>query len=270
MIAMKGLSWEEHATGVIFGFLRQIQQLAEEFPNSRFAFAWDSRRSFRRNVYPIYKEKPEMEDPEMIDLLNSGKPQFSTIRFDILPRLGFNNNFMQRGLEADDIIACITRDHAQNMDHTYIVSSDEDLFQLLRKNVSIYNPREKKVYTEEDFKRDKGIFPTDWPYVKAVAGCNSDNVKGIKGVGEKTVLKVLTGGITHGKKFQEIINYNPDFNLDLVKLPHAKTRPVTLVWDNLNMDEFEPLCLDFGFSSFLRKETYNKWKNILKNPNPIE
>jgi len=255
---------------VIFGFLRQIQQLAEEFTDPKFVFTWDSRRSLRRNVYPIYKEKPEVEDPEMIDLLNSGRPQFTQIRLEVLPRLGFNNNFMQSGLEADDLIARIALDYADDMDHTYIISADEDLFQLLRKNVSMYNPREKKYYTEEDFKRDKGISTSDWPYVKAVAGCYGDNVKGIKGVGEKTVIKVLTGELKHGKKFQEVMNYNPDFNLNLVQLPHAKTQPVTLVWDNLDMDEFEPLCLDFGFNSLLKKEVYNKWKNILKNPNPIE
>ena len=263
MIAMKGLSWEEHATGVVFGFLRQIQQLAEEFPSSRFAFAWDSRKSFRKVVYPEYKRRTKVEDPEMEDLLNSGRPQFTEIRLKVLPRLGFKNNFIQVGLEADDIIAKIAQDYADKMDSIVIVSSDEDLFQLLTDNVSMYNPREKKHYTCEDFTKDKGITPKEWPSVKAIAGCSSDNVHGINGIGEKTIIKFIRNELKTGKKFDDIMGFDPTFNLSLVKLPHARTTPITLIDDKLNFSEFEGTCMDYGFASFLKKDVYNKWRGIL-------
>src|SRR3990172_1202711 len=143
MIAMKGLSWDEHATGVIFGFLREISSLADKFESPRFVFAWDSRKSFRRNVYPEYKKRPKIEDPEMEDLFNSGRPQFDEIRLKVLPRLGFKNNFIQVGLEADDIMARIVQEHSGKLpleDRICIVSSDEDLYQLLHNTISIYNP----------------------------------------------------------------------------------------------------------------------------------
>jgi DNA polymerase-1 len=266
MLSMMGLSHEEHATGVIFGFLREIQKLAEDFENPQFVFAWDSRKSFRRDVYPDYKKKPpQKEDPEMEDIIRSGKPQFSEIRTKVLPRLGFQNNFIQTGVEADDIIAWIAKDHAWEYEHTYIVTSDEDLFQLLHEKVSIYNPREKKIYAKDDFEKDKGISVSDWAWVKATAGCQSDNVKGIEGVGEKTAIKYLRAELgVSSKKYQDIKQFDPSFNFSLVKLPHEKSQSVTLVPDKLDFSVFEGLCMDYGFASLLKKENYNKWRSILK------
>lgn len=266
MIAMKGLSWQEHATGVVFGFLREIQQLSDRFPSARFAFAWDSKKSFRRDVYPEYKRKPKAGeiDPEMEDLFRSGKPQFDEIRLKILYRLGFKNNFVEVGLEADDIIAWLVKDYAWEMEQVYIVSADEDLFQLLHKNVTIYNPRAKTYFNKEDFEKDYGIHPDYWPWVKAIAGCTSDNVKGIVGVGEKTAIKYLKGELKPGKKWDDIKEFDTSFNMSLVKLPHDRAYPNTLVDDELNFNEWEPLCLDYGFNSLLKKENYLKWRTILR------
>jgi DNA polymerase-1 len=263
MVAMKGLSWHEHATGVIFGFLRQVQQLTEEFPDSRFIFTWDSVKSFRRDQYPEYKKRPKSEDPEMEDLIRVGKPQFSEIRFNVLPKLGFNNNFIQYGIEADDLIAHVVKDYAWEYDHTYIISSDEDLYQLLHEKISIYNPRAKKMITKESFMEEKGIFPDQWPWVKAVAGCTSDNVKGISGVGETTAIKYLLKELKPGKKYDDIERFDIKFNMSLVELPYFKSRPIYIVDDTLNFDEFESICLDYGFNSLLKKDTYNKWRQIL-------
>lgn len=264
MVAMKGLSWEEHSTGVIFGFLREIQQLSERFPSARFAFAWDSKKSYRRDIYPEYKRRRATEmDPEMVDLLRSGKPQFDEIRLKVLYRLGFKNNFIEVGLEADDIIAWLVNDYAWEMENVYIVSSDEDLYQLLHKNVTIYNPRTKTYFNREDFEKEYGIHPDYWSWVKAVAGCQSDNVLGIVGVGEKTAIKYLKGELKPGKRFDEIKEFDINFNMSLVKLPHDRAYPVTLINDEFNFDVFEGLCLDYGFQSLLKKETYLKWRTIL-------
>lgn len=264
MVAMKGLSWQEHSTGVIFGFLREIQQLSDRFPSAKFAFAWDSRKSFRRTVYPEYKRREKTKDPEMEDLIRSGMPQFDEIRLKVLHRLGFKNNFVEVGLEADDIIAWLANDYAWEMENVYIVTSDEDLYQLLgHKNVSIYNPRTKEYFNRENFEKEYGIHPDYWSWVKAVAGCTSDNVKGIAGVGEKTAIKYLKNELKPGKKFDDIKEFDINFNMSLVKLPHGRAYPVTLVDDELNFGEFEGLCLDYGFNSLLKKETYNKWREIL-------
>ncbi len=105
MFTIGDLLFEDKGTGVIFGFLRQIQDLAVRFDYSQFIFAWDSTNSYRREMYPEYKRKNKKMTPEMVDLLRIAKPQFPIIRTTILPSIGFNNNLIQTGLEADDLIA---------------------------------------------------------------------------------------------------------------------------------------------------------------------
>lgn len=272
MLKIQGLTYDQKPTGVIYGFLRQIQSLAEMFQYPNFIFTWDSDRSFRRQVYPEYKRKPNSKfNPEMEELLKIGKGQFRSLRYSVLPRLGYRNVFGQSGIEADDIIAIIIRDNWDRLSSIVIVSADNDLYQLLQPGVVIYDPFKKEVYNEDDFKKEKKIDPSDWSWVKAIAGCNSDNVKGVKGVAEISVIKYLKGELT-GKKEKDIIDFcslpsNLNLNLSLVQLPHKNTLPIQLKEDELNIVEFERVCLDFGFHSLLSKEMYNKWKKILSKEN---
>lgn len=264
MLKLLGLTYDNHPTGVIFGFLDQIRTYHTKFNNPRFIFAWDSENSFRRNVCPDYKKKDKKDDPEMDNLLHIGKPQFSEIRKNILPRIGFKNNFVQAGIEADDIIAQIIKQHWETTYRIVIVSGDNDLYQLLQPGVVIYQPITKTLYTEDDFIKEKKITPNFWPWVKAVGGCKSDNVKGIKGIAEGYAIKYLQE--TAPKSIREKIDqFDPLFNLSLVKLPHKKTRSVELTKDDFSIKEFENVCMDYGFHSFLSKQNYNKWKEILRN-----
>jgi len=87
---------------------------------------------------------------------------------------------------------------------------------------------------EEKFKEKwYGLQPKQWATVKAVAGCNSDNVKGIPGIGEKTAAQFLTGNLArHLAKFDKIATApkaDIDFRLRLVKLPFEGTNEFDLV-----------------------------------------
>jgi DNA polymerase-1 len=263
MYTMGNLSFDERPTGIIFGFLNQILQLAIRFDYPRFIFAWDSKRSCRRDVYPNYKQKDKEITQDMLELLGISKPQFSTLRIQVLPRIGFANNFIQTGLEADDIIAMIVKDLYHK--EVYIISSDNDLYQLLLPTHNLYDPKKKTVYGFHDFFNEWNVLPNDWPKIKALAGCNGDNVKGLPGVGEKTAIKWLKGNLK-GKK-ADIISQNSTkmylTNLPLVSLPHKDTIPITLQQDRLNFPEFEVTCLEYGFRSFLKKGVYEKWQKIL-------
>jgi DNA polymerase I len=270
MLRMKELSYEQQPTGVVYGFLRQLQSLVTRFERDskpRFIFAWDSERSHRREVYPEYKRKTKQHDPEMEELLSISKPQFRELRCNILPRLGFKNGFLQTGIEADDIIAIIVRDHWKYFDgKIVIISADNDLFQLLKPDVLMYDPRSKATYTEDDFIKEKGIPPSLWYKVKAIGGCNSDNIGGVHGVAEITAIKYLTDKLMGSKK-KEIDHFMStpryELNVSLVKLPHPKTQIITLKKDEFNIQEFENICLNKGFHSLLSKEAYKKWREIL-------
>ena len=263
MFSMGDLSYDEKPTGVVFGFLNQILQIAIKFDYPQFVFAWDSKRSYRRDVYPNYKQKDKEITQDMLELLGVSKPQFSTIRTQILPRIGFVNNFIQTGLEADDIIAMIGREAYHK--EVYIVSADNDLYQLLLPTISLYDPKKKTIYGFHDFFKEWGVLPRDWPEIKALAGCGGDNVKGIPGIGEKTAIKWFKGTLK-GKK-AVLISQNSErmftINLPLVSLPHKNTKTIKLLKDEFSFKCFEDICLEYGFRSFLKKGVYEKWQKIL-------
>jgi len=93
-------------------------------------------------------------------------------------------------VEADDIIAYLC-DKLPNHpdDKVFIVSSDKDFLQLVNKNVIVYRPMEKKYYTEEVFKAKYKMSPQNFILHKTLLGDASDKIKGVKGLGEKGLLK---------------------------------------------------------------------------------
>ena len=93
-------------------------------------------------------------------------------------------------VEADDIIAYLC-DKLPNHpdDKIFIVSSDKDFLQLVNKNVIVYRPMEKKYYTEEVFRAKYKMSPQNFILHKTLLGDASDKIKGVKGLGEKGLLK---------------------------------------------------------------------------------
>jgi len=182
----------EMRTEVIFGFLRQLLLLAKQKKDirDRMVFVWDSRYYHRFEYCPEYKQKRKKELTEWEEERDViSYEQFDLLRQEILPAMGFRNVFRLHGYEADDVIAVLCKGNAE--EKITIVTTDQDLYQLLTDNVSFYNLRTKVLYTRQQFTRDYGITPKQWVDVKAYGGCVSDNVKGIKGVGEKTMCKYI-------------------------------------------------------------------------------
>ncbi len=201
---IKDLSYKGEDVGIIFGFLRQIFYLSNKFKTDKFIFAWDSGKSFRKSIYPEYKAKrKERLEGAPIDEKRAFK-QFFIIRKEVLPAIGFKNNFILTGYEADDIIGSIIKNNSSI--EFLIVSTDSDLYQLLSSHVRIYNSRKKEIYTSLDFFKEWEILPHRWIEIKAISGCNSDGIEGIKGVGEKTACKYLKGGLNKKSKIFSVLN----------------------------------------------------------------
>ena len=94
--------------------------------------------------------------------------------------------------EADDYIASLCEVFKSKMP-IIIVGSDKDLFQLLDKNVILWDPskKEEKIITLENFKKENGIDPKSWPLYQALVGDSTDNIKGVPGIGPKTAINIL-------------------------------------------------------------------------------
>ena len=245
---------KDQPTGVIYGFFNQVFTLVERFRPSNVAFCWDSRESIRKKITSTYKANRKNEEPtqELLDAY----AQFDLLRTKIIPGIGIVNNFIRPGYEADDLIAQIVLAY-QN--ECLICSGDEDLFQLLS-FAKIYNPAKKEYITEQDFINKWGIQPIQWSRVKALAGCSSDNVIGISGIGEKTAAKYLLGKLDKNSvKGRAIENANKeliDKNLSLVQLPLPGLSRIVLDENQFSQMEFERVCKKYGFRNLRGMEDW--------------
>jgi len=261
--SMKGLSFYEKETGVIFGFMLHLLRLAERFSTKHFVFCWDSRKSRRRELFPDYKSsrrKENLTDQEIWEN-DIARLQFDQLRREIIPRLGFQNQFVQSGYEADDLIARVV---GQSNGEWIVVSTDGDLYQLLNDNTTIFNPMRKKVYTNRDFCAEYDIPSSRWAEVRSLVGCSSDSVPGILGVGEKTAIRFLKDELPKSSKaFQRIVSNEGakivNRNATLVTLPFPGTKECVVNFNSeiLFLDSFRDMCGLFGFRSFLKDES--KW-----------
>lgn len=190
-------------TGVIFGFLNSINFLWKEFLPKNIILVWDSRKNIRKTIDPSYKSNRKREpDPNFIEFIK----QIQIIK-ESLPKLGIPSIEVD-SYECDDIIAILASNRYKKMRPIIIASSDNDLQQLLRNDVHTYNPlsKQKEITTPKSFLKKTG-YPHTWvPFYKATAGCTSDAVKGIKGIGPKKVLKMFNDSEFKTDAFLDIID----------------------------------------------------------------
>lgn len=256
--AMGELSFSAIKTGVVFGILRDVVSLQDEFATDCVAFCFDIGEPRRRAVLPCYKLKRHTKHreapPEERTARQHMHEQTTALRTDYLPRIGYRNIFAQPGYEADDLIASIVHNNIGPADEAIIVSSDNDLLQLLRHNVIIYSPSKRKAVTLQSFQKQWGLPPEMWPSVKAIAGCSTDEIPGIEGCGEKTAAKFLRAEMNPNTLAAQRIT-SPDgriqraLNKRVVRLPLEGTDPVTLRDDAVSVKGWHSVCDQLGMAS---------------------
>jgi len=153
------LSYEGQGTGVAFGVLRTLEDVADLFGIDITVIACDSRTSLRKDILPSYKssrwENMTEEDKEK---RKDFEKQIRRLETEILPLAGYRNIFEVDGYEADDIIAKVAED-VESPSTALILSADQDLWQCLRQGVDAYNPTSKKLMTASSFKDEWKLDP---------------------------------------------------------------------------------------------------------------
>lgn len=265
--SMRGLEHHGTDTGVIYGFLVQLLTLGRRFGSNTFAFCWDSKKSYRKLLFPAYKAKRrEVLTAEQEQQLVLDFQQFTKLRREILPAMGFKNVFIQAGCESDDLMARIALDW---MDDLILVTADEDLLQCLYPWVKMFNPTKNLVMDMAWVKTHKGAKASQWWLLKSLTGCAGDGVPGIKGVGEKTAAQYLRGELKEGAKLTAIrkaLDSGAAKRTEhLVRLPFPKTRPMEFRRDVADFSSFMGLCIDLGFESFMGDGEHgaDAWENFL-------
>lgn len=277
--SLKDLSFDERSVGVIFGFMNQILKIATDYETNDISFCWDSKNNNRYKLFPAYKEKrrtaKDERTPEEVEEDQLAYAQFEQLCDFVLPTLGVTNNYKIDGFEGDDLIASIVFNNEN--DDFIIATGDEDLYQLLGDGVSIRRTRKNRLgkneyylYTEAMFMEEYGILPEQWVHVKAIAGCKSDGVPGVVGVGEFSAIQYLLGKYTpNNKRYQSIGCLEGrairSRNKPLVELPFKGTPDIILnKQEGWSFDGFTKICEQFNFQSMLKKEVLTKWKQSLR------
>jgi len=264
---------------VIYGFLRDVANLQDKFRTHNTLFCFDYGKSLRAKTYPAYKSARHKKYKEESDVEHILRQEFHRqmmrLRKTLLPKIGFKNILFQRGLEADDMIAlaamCLDAD-----DEAIIISADHDLYQCLAANVSMYAPAQKKLTTLQSFHKEYGVMPVEWAMVKAMAGCSSDSVRGVEGVGEKTAIKFLRRELkTTHKTFlriaspesQELIKRN----MELTALPHVANEPFKAVFveDEIDEDGWAWVLKELGMPSLGKKPPFGATSGRTRNGKPF-
>ncbi|GAA0350073.1 5'-3' exonuclease [Bacillus horti] len=173
-------------TNAVFGFVKYFWDAIVTFQPTHVICCWDmGSRTFRNELFTEYKANRGAPPEELI-------PQFDLVKevvssFDV-PNVGLV------GYEADDCIGTLAKLHSRES-KVQILTGDHDSLQLLDDNIEVIIMKKGAsnyaVYTSDLLLEEKGITPAQMIDVKGLMGDTSDNYPGVKGIGEKTAIKLI-------------------------------------------------------------------------------
>src|SRR3990172_7406151 len=173
-------------TAGVYGFTSVLIRLLEQDAPEYIAVSFDTGRTFRDDIYPEYKATREKTPEDLV-------PQFDRIR-QVVRAFGIPI-LEAEGFEADDVLGTVAGRVSKEGVHVTIITGDRDLLQLADRMVTIrlagqklseavdYGPKE----VEERF----GIKVGQFVDYKALVGDTSDNIPGVRGIGEKSAVSLL-------------------------------------------------------------------------------
>ncbi|MFN8369338.1 MAG: DNA polymerase I [Bacteriovoracaceae bacterium] len=229
----------------VYGFLQMLIKILTTYQPTHIVIAQDTKAggSVRKEMYADYKGN-RSEPPE--DLI----PQFDIIST-LISKLNIKK-CSQPQYEADDIIGSVVTQWRNDFDELYILSGDKDLMQFVDDKVKVIDTMKDKIYGPSDVVEKMGVPPEQIVDYLSLVGDSSDNIPGVKGIGDKGAIKLLTeyGTLENclknadqvsNKRTSEALKNHADDALLSKKL-------VTIFTDlNLTCSEDEAQCnYDFG------------------------
>ena len=176
---------EGEPTGAMYGVVNMLKSLISQVEPSHIAVVFDAKgKTFRDELFEQYKShRPPMPD----ELRSQIQPLHAIIKALGIPLISVE------GVEADDVIGTLAVQAAKEGKHVLISTGDKDMAQLVNDYIMLINTMNNTLLDREGVIEKYGIPPElviDW---LALQGDSSDNIPGVKGVGEKTALALLQG-----------------------------------------------------------------------------
>ncbi|HAE40966.1 MAG TPA: DNA polymerase I [Candidatus Riflebacteria bacterium] len=254
-------------TGALYGFLRMLLKMLKDRQPDLVAVAFDtSRDTFRRRLYPEYKAKRKPTPPDLLEQLPLAHKAVAALNIKILTRDDY---------EADDLLGSAAKSLGKSHRVT-VVTGDRDLLQLIDDNILVELCQKGVSDTREidtaEFNKEYGFDPAGIIELKALMGDSSDNIPGVKGIGEKKGLALIQQFKTIANLYQSLTEVDNDKlrqklidDRDMAMLSHdlATIRcdlptfasPDEFRWnpDNLNADSFTDFLSRYEFGSLYKE-----------------
>lgn len=221
--------------GGLSGFLKSLGATIRMVNPTRVVVVFDGKGGSqrRKEIYSNYKEGRAIKSrlnrvvgfEDIDDEQSSIKYQLFRV-YSYLQNLPLTTISIDK-IEADDVIAYLS---SYFKEKCVILSNDRDFLQLVSDRVSVYLPTKKKMYTPENLLEETGIWCENYIIYKSLLGDKSDNVSGIKGIGEKTILKNFP--ILSEKR-----KINLEMFVEFCKLYDSKSKSIQELKNNINVLE---------------------------------
>lgn len=247
-------------TNAIFGFMMTLMKLIDENKPDYICAAFDLKApTFRHKMYSEYKAQRKPMPEGLVVQMPIAKDILRTMKINILEKEGY---------EADDIIGTVSRICEEKGIECLIATGDKDDLQLASKTTKILLTVTKQGMTDTDCYDDAAVFerygvtPTEFIDIKALMGDSSDNIPGVKGIGEKTAMTL----IAKAKSIENLYENLNSFGItpaNLKKLEQDKDMAFmskTLA----TIDRNVPMELDFEENKILNYKENNDLYDMLK------
>lgn len=187
---------EGEAVQAVYAFCRMIHKLIKKFSPEHIAIVWDSKgKTTRHELYAEYKATRQAPPSDLFT------QKEHIIEF--ADALGIAQ-LSQTGIEADDLLYSLAREWSEQGGTSIIITTDKDMGQALSDSVLMYDAFKEILYTVPMFEEKMGFPVSKLPFYFALLGDASDNIPGVRGIGKKGALELVTAFDSVGHLYSNI------------------------------------------------------------------
>jgi len=279
MVSRPLINSEGKNTSAVFGFVNSLIKIIDEEEPDHIAVCFDTEQpTFRHKEFPPYKAQRQEIPTDMPWQIDKVKEIIKAFNIPLIEVGGY---------EADDIIGTLVKQAEKENVKSYMVTSDKDFMQLVSNNVFLYKPirnlygnkvTEVEIIGKKGVEKKFGVTPDKVIEVLGLMGDTSDNIPGIKGVGEKTAKLLIQefgsidnlykniDKITKPKLKENLLKYKKDALLSRKLVTIITDVPLKKNFHQLNMKDYDKDTLIKIFEDLEFKSTVKKLKDPSKTP----
>ena len=170
-------------TNAVYGFIKLINKIKKEKKPDYIAVCFDyPSKNFRHELSPVYKANRKELDENLKKQMPIARQAVDAMKLCA---------FEKEGFEADDVIGTVAKKAESQNVKVVIVTGDKDIFQLVNENIYIWNESKNIMFDSQKVYEKYGLYPDRIVDMLALMGDSCDNVCGVKGIGEKTAVKLI-------------------------------------------------------------------------------